>query len=267
MKPRIQLDPEKPARLRLLNVANTRSMNIMFKGVEGVVLARDGQPIWPTPLGLQALSLAPGQRADVLLLEAQELVVIALDLFEDVVEAAFLDAPGYGRKTLPRDTRLADNPLPAPDLTVPLRDIPIVIEGGLEGGLQQAMVGKDTLDLRAMLEQGLTWSIGGRSGLGSPPLFEAKRGETLTISFENRTKFEQTLHLHGHVWTEAMPLNPEREGPQKPLPWADTLLLPPKGKVKVLMVADNPGTWAIHSLLAERCDAGLIASFTVADMP
>jgi hypothetical protein len=32
-------------------------------------------------------------------------------------------------------------------------------------------------------------------------------------------------------------------------------------------VADNSGTWAIQSLMAERCDAGLIGAFTVADMP
>lgn len=266
-KNRIALDPEKPARLRLLNTANTRSMNVVFKGAEGMVLARDGQPVVPTPLGLTALELAPGQRADVLLLEAQEQVVVALDLFEDVVEAAFLNAPGYGRKTLPRDLSLLANPITPIDRNEAPRELKIAIEGGLKGGLQKAIVGKDVLDLRAMLEQGLAWAIGGSAGLGSPPLFEASKGETLSLIFENKTAFEQPLHIHGHVWTQSLLLQPIFEGPELPLVWSDTLVIPARAKVQVLLVADNPGTWAIQSLMAERSDAGLIGAFTVTDMP
>ena len=266
-KPRLALDPEKPARLRLLNVSNTRSMNVLLKGADGVVLARDGQPQWPVPLGLRALSLAPGQRADVLLTEAQNLVTLALDLFEDIVEATFLEAPGYGRKTLPRDTRLPPNPVPLPNPDLLPRDIALIIEGGLQGGLQKALVGKDELDLRAMLEQGLAWAIGGRSGLGSPPLFEVQKGEVLVLKVENRTKFEQTLHVHGHVWTADVPQFADREGPVWPPRWTDTAVIAAGTSLKLLMVADNPGTWAIQSLVAERCDAGLIGAFTVADMP
>jgi FtsP/CotA-like multicopper oxidase with cupredoxin domain len=266
-KPRINLDAEKPARLRVVNVANTRTMNVLFKGAEGFVIARDGQPIVPEPLGLMSLKLAPGQRADLLLTEAQEQVVVALDLFEDVVEAAFLLAPGYGRKTLPLNTRLPLNPTPAFASAVAPRDVPITIEGGIKGGLKSAKVGKDVLDLRAMLEQGLAWSIGGSAGLGSPPLFDAKQGDVLKLSFENKTAFEQALHVHGHVWTADKPLDPAFEGPQQPPRYVDTLIVPTGATASVWMVADNPGTWAIQSLLAERSDAGLIGAFTVSDMP
>jgi FtsP/CotA-like multicopper oxidase with cupredoxin domain len=264
-KTRIALEPEKPARLRLLNVANTRTVNVLFKGAEGLVLAKDGQPIVPKPLGAEALNMAPGQRFDVLLTEAQEQVVIALDLFEDIVETAFLDAPDYGRKTLPRDFRLPYNPQALVNVAA-ARDVTLALEGGIKGGLQKARVGKDELDLRAMLEQGLVWAIGGNSGLGSPPLFEAKKGETLRLTFENKTAFEQALHVHGHVWTEETP--PAAViGPPMPLQWTDTLVVPAKAKKQVFMVADNVGTWAIQSLLAERSDAGLIGAFTVSDMP
>ncbi len=266
-KNRMTLDPEKPARLRLLNTANTRSMNVVFKGAEGMILARDGQPIVPTPLGLSPLELAPGQRADVLLLEAQEQVVVALDLFEDVVEAAFLNAPGYDRKTLPRDVSLMPNPIAKIDRNIVPRELSIAIEGGIGGGLQKAIVGKDVLDLRAMLEQGLAWAIGGRAGLGSPPLFEAKKGEHILLTLENKTTFEQPLHIHGHVWTRHLSMKVDFEGPELPAVWADTLIIPTKSKAQVMLVADNPGTWAIQSLMAERSDAGLIGAFTVSDMP
>jgi FtsP/CotA-like multicopper oxidase with cupredoxin domain len=141
------------------------------------------------------------------------------------------------------------------------------LEGGQRGGLKTANVGKDTLDLRAMLEQGLAWSIGGGAGLGSPPLFEAQFGESLLLRFENKTAFAQPIYIHGHVWrTDPLP-KAGQIGPQLPAVWADTLNIPAKSQASVFMVATNPGTWAIQSLLAERCDAGLIGAFTVADMP
>ena len=34
-------------------------------------------------------------------------------------------------------------------------------------------------------------------------------------------------------------------------------------KASVVFLADNPGLWALHSLVAERADGGLIASFSV----
>lgn len=265
-KPRIRLPDEQTVRLRLLNVANTRSMNIAFKGVEAMVIARDGQPVLPTPLGIKTLELEPGQRADVVLTEAQEQIVIALDLFEDVVEAAFLDATGYGRKTGAL-LALQPNPVPVIDPLSPVREIAIALEGGQRGGLKAAKVGKDTLDLRALLEQGLAWSIGGGSGLGSPPLFEAQFGENLLLRFENKTAFAQPIYIHGHVWRVDPPPKNGLIGPQLPAVWADTLNIPAKSEARVLVVASNPGTWAIQSLLAERCDAGLIGAFTVADMP
>jgi FtsP/CotA-like multicopper oxidase with cupredoxin domain len=267
LKPRISLNAEKPARLRLLNVANTRSLKIDVKGLDGLILARDGQPIWPRAIAIGGLELAPGQRADILVTDAQEQVVIAIDLFEDVVEAAFFDAKDYGHKTLPRDLRLPVNPVSGMDSSIIPRDITLAIEGGLKGGLQKSKVGKDELDLRAMLEQGLAWAIGGSSGLGSPPIFGAKRGEVLALTFDNKTMFEQVLHIHGHVWTSLPPVADNAYGPNLPLNWTDTLVIAAKQRAKVFMVADNPGTWAIQSLMAERCDAGLIGAFTVSDMP
>jgi FtsP/CotA-like multicopper oxidase with cupredoxin domain len=265
-KPRIDLPGDKPVRLRLLNVANTRSMNIAFKGVEALVVARDGQPVLPTPLGLKTLELEPGQRADVVLTQAQAQVVVALDLFEDVVEVAFLESEGVDQKNA-EVMPLPANPMPVIEALAPVREINILLEGGQKGRLKSAKVGKDVLDLRAMLEQGLAWSIGGGAGIGSPPLFEAQFGETLQLNFKNNTAFAQPLYVHGHVWRLASPPVGSLIGPPMPPVWTDTVVVPANAEVKMLMVANNSGTWAIQSLLAERCDAGLIGAFTVADMP
>jgi FtsP/CotA-like multicopper oxidase with cupredoxin domain len=113
----------------------------------------------------------------------------------------------------------------------------------------------------------LAWAIGGSSGLGSPPIFEARKGEVLRLIFDNKTAFEQALHVHSPVWIVEKTSQPSVQGPALPPDWTDTVTVPAKTQTKVLMVADNPGTWAIQSLMAERCDAGLIGAFTVADMP
>jgi FtsP/CotA-like multicopper oxidase with cupredoxin domain len=266
-KPRIALDPTKPTRLRMLNVANTRTMEIALKGVDGHIIARDGQPILPQPLGLESISLAPGQRMDLLLSEAQDLSVIALKPFTDVVEVAFLETKAYGTKPLPVNFQLPPNPISVIDTSLLPRAITIDIEGGLKGGLKSAKVNKDVLELRAMLEQGLTWSIGGSAGIGSPLLFDVQKGELLHLAFDNRTAFDQPLHVHGHVWSPVDEAAPAFIGPKPAPQWSDTAIIPAKSKRTLQLLADNPGTWAIQSLLAERSDAGLIAPFIVSDMP
>jgi len=69
------------------------------------------------------------------------------------------------------------------------------------------------------------------------------------------------LHIHGHVWKLV-----ESDGvPRDAEPWRDTTIVPPLAKAKMLMVADNPGSWVLQSLIAERVDSGLLAAFTVAE--
>ena len=67
--------------------------------------------------------------------------------------------------------------------------------------------------------------------------------------------FAQPLHIHGHVWQVI--------GADPPAPFQDTVVVPAGEKVAVAFTADNPGLWALHSLVAERADGGLIGSFSV----
>lgn len=262
-KPSFALPAGKPVRLRLLNVANTRTMNVTFKGLELAVLSRDGQPVKPSPVGPEALAIAPGQRLDLLVLSADAQATLALDLFEDVVEAAFFTGAGVSRVEDMAALSLPANPLPAVDATATPRAVPLVLEGGLKGGLKSARVGNQELDLRGLVEKGLVWAMNGKAGPGGEPLFEARRGELLVIAIDNRTTFEQPLHLQGHVWH---PL--EQDGTVVTGgSWRDTAVVPGLTAAKYLMVADNPGHWAVQSLVAERCDSGLLGAFTVSDMP
>jgi FtsP/CotA-like multicopper oxidase with cupredoxin domain len=254
-RPRIKLSSDKYARLRLLNAANVRSMGLLFKGGDPLLIARDGQPVKPRQLGTGSMLLAPGQRADLLVLPEAD-ITLALDLFEDVSEIAYLTQEGAVTvPDIPENFALAVNPISTqPDLAA-ARIVPLAIEGGIKGGLKSAFFQGRQVELRTLLENGMGWAVNGMAGPGGPPLVVAKTGETILFDVENRTAFDQPLHVHGHVW-RLLQDEPEQA-------WSDTAVVPARQSLKLVMVADNPGAWAIQSLVAERADGGMVVAFSV----
>ena len=201
---RLDLAKDGYTRLRILNAANVRTMNLLFKGQDPLLIARDGQPVKPDDRCMaRRLSLAPGQRADLLVSAAEGDISLALDLFEDVVEIGYLHgAQGQHAQppALPENFALPPNPvspLPAAD---EMRTVTLTLEGGIKGGLTAARLNGEARDLRTLLENGKGWAINGVAGPAAEPLFTAKTGETIRLEIENRTAFAQPLHIHGHVW-------------------------------------------------------------------
>jgi FtsP/CotA-like multicopper oxidase with cupredoxin domain len=263
-KPRFAVPRDVPVWLRLFNAANMRVMKLSLTGADPVILALDGQPLNTVePLRADAIVLAPGQRIDLKLTSLTSLATLRADLGADTVEIAFLET--YGAVELIKRLeiiKLAPNPVAQPAAEV--RTIPITLEGGAQGGLAMAQVGIEKLELRQMLERGLAWAINGISGPGGPVLFVAKRGETLALEIENRTNFDQVICVLGHAWTMMELGGVARDNPSL----GDTAVIPAKSKAKMLMVADNPGLWAIQSTQADRADGGLYATFAVeAELP
>ncbi|MFT3671231.1 multicopper oxidase family protein [Aestuariivirga sp.] len=259
-RPQYAVERSKPTRLRLLNVCNSRTLTLQLRNVDVLIIAEDGQPVTPRPPGLDPLTLAPGQRLDMLVVTILDQAIISLDLGQDVVEAVYLMGQGEAGAALQDDFRLPDNPLPAVPAGEP-RVVPLLLAGGENGGLKSARVGELTLELRQLLEKGLAWSMNGVAGLGGPFIFEARKGEAIALDVQNTTAFPQPLNIHGHVWKVV-----ERDGqPVEGEGWGDTAVIPEKSRAKLLLVADNPGPWAIQSLIAERSDAGLIGAFRVAE--
>ncbi len=261
-RPHIKLPADRPCRLRLLNAANVRTMGFQFKGVDPLIVALDGQPISPRHAGAQSLVLAPGQRMDLVLDAGGQSASIALDLFEDVIEVCYLDRQGNaGVGVLGGDFALPPNPISRNLDLEKANVVPVVIAGGARGGLKSAKFKNEVMDMRALLEQGIAWAINDAAGPGGEPIGKFSKGETVVFEIDNRTNFEQPLHIHGHVWQVI-----ERAGePQGSQPWMDTAVVASQQKQKLAFVADNVGLWALQSLVAERVDSGLIASFSVAE--
>ncbi|QIG50625.1 multicopper oxidase family protein [Nordella sp. HKS 07] len=253
-RPKIDI-PTGLVRLRILNAANVRTMSILIKGADPLIISEDGQPVPPRQLGNNGLVLAPGQRSDLLLAESEENLTLAVNLFEDVIEAAYLNRKGAAAEiVLPDNFALPPNPISTTLDMAKANIVPFVLEGGEKGGMTGAVYAGEKLDLRALLEKRMAWAINGTAGLTPEPWMSFTRGETVVLEVDNRTRFDQPLHIHGHVW---------RVIDEQPTPWRDTAVIPAERQVKLVFVADNPGRWGIQSTIAERIDSGLMSSFEV----
>lgn len=260
-RPDILLPAEKLARLRFLNVANVRTMRLLFKGPQPWLAALDGQPVPAARLDNGVLELAPGQRADLLLDAGSDEVVIGLDLFEETAELCHIRRQGTaGVALVSPGFQLKANPLGTALGLDQVRSVPVVLQGGAKGGLQKARLNGVELDLRGLLQQGKAWAINGEVGPSQASLGEFALGSTIVLEIENQTAFAQPLHLHGHVWQLIEDSSAELKTPQ---PWRDTTVVPARGRQKLAFLADNPGLWVLQSLVAERCDSGLITGFKV----
>ena len=127
----------------------------------------------------------------------------------------------------------------------------------VKGGLTAAMLNGQQRDLRTLLENGKGWAMNGVAGPAAEPLFAVKKGETIRLDIRNATAFAQPLHIHGHAWQVI--------GQDPPAPFQDTVVVPAGETVSLAFTADNAGLWALHSLVAERADGGLIGTFTVTE--
>ncbi len=256
--PHIKLPANLPCRLRVLNAANSRAVGLQFKGADPLVVALDGQPIAPRQGGILGLVLQPGQRIDLVFDVGGDDAVMALDISGDIVEVCYLEREGgAGAAALEDNFALRINPITVNLDLVKARTIPVVIAGGAKGGLKSAIFKNEVLNLRSLLERGMTWAINGVAGPGGEVIGKFAKGESIILDIDNATQFDQPLHIHGHVWQVIEQGGTVQEGQ----PWRDTTLVPAMQKQKLAFVADNLGIWVLQSLVAERVDSGLIASF------
>jgi FtsP/CotA-like multicopper oxidase with cupredoxin domain len=241
-------------RLRLVNTANARIFTLEAQGLEGWVVALDGMPL-ETPERLERLTLAPAQRADLIVdvtaEDGQEALLVS---FERDGGYAIAEFPVRGRA---RKERLADPaPLPSNPVTPlgPLQEarrVDLLMEGGAMGRMRGAMMGGRMTGIRDMAAAGKVWAFNGMADLGDKPLIEATRGETIRIAITNDTAWPHAMHLHGHHFRRI-----SADG--SPGPLRDTLLMDRGEKAEIAFAADNPGDWLLHCHMLEHSAGGMM---------
>ena len=261
-RPKLEAPAAKRLRLRLINCANARIMNIQMKGAEPVIIAMDGQPLaLPRDAGTKPLQLGPGGRVDVIVRRSSEPIVIAhVNAADEPLEVAYITRTGAEGAT---DTGPID-PLPGNGLPEAI-DITgivakeLVMEGGVHGGMESATLRGRKMDMRELVQNGMAWAFNGVASMTEEPFFEAKVGETVVIDMVNKSGWPHAMHLHGyHVKLL------EVDGkPAEHQDWHDTLVMTANSKVRVAFLADNPGKWMLHCHMLEHQAAGMMTWISV----
>ena len=244
-------------RLRLINAANARVMQLRLDRHRATVMALDGQPTEAFELRNSRIALSPGSRADLFVdatLEAGATAPFVLEYGRDQeLLFARLSYQGEPARPTPLDPprALPANPLPERiDLAAAFRmDVP------LDGGAMSAMMMRG-----GMRGTGMLWALADRSSTGhdGPPLFRVKRDRPVVLSFRNRTAFAHAMHVHGHHFRVL-----ERLGDGWKPYWLDTVLVDVEQTERIAFVADNPGKWMIHCHMIEHQETGMAAWFEV----
>lgn len=251
----MQVQQYERLRLRLINVANATVFNLALEGMQGRVVALDGQPL-AEPQALDTLTMAPAQRIDLI-----------VDVIQKSGQTAMLNIVSRGQKIplmrfkvekqrrekgLPPPVALAANPLPELKqdalTTAPVTELRL--EGGAMGQMRSATYQGKELGIRELVGEGMVWAMNGVVGMTEQPLFSAQLEQTHRLKMINETGWAHGMHLHGHHFREVLP-----DGVLGL--WRDTLLLQPRETREVALVADNPGDWLLHCHMMEHQMAGM----------
>lgn len=240
-------------RLRLVNAANARIFRLELHGLEGWVVALDGQPL-ADPTAAQGLVLAPAQRADLIVdvvgEEGSPSFLLSLER-DGVFSVATFPMAGSARPgRLAAPAPLQPNPVAPLRGLADARRTTLLMQGGAMGGMRGAVMGGRMTEIREMAAQGKVWAFNGVADFPAEPLVELATGETTRIAIVNETAWPHAMHLHGHHFRMI-----DADGTTGPL--RDTILVEREGSVEIGFVADNPGDWLLHCHMPEHAEGGM----------
>jgi FtsP/CotA-like multicopper oxidase with cupredoxin domain len=245
-------------RLRLVNVANARIFSLSLAGLDGWIVALDGQPL-ETPQRAGRFVMAPAQRVDLIVdvTGETEASIVSHERNGSYAIATFeLTESSAARRKEPA-APLPPNPMAQVGPLKTARRAELLMEGGAMGGMMGAMMGGRSMDMRSLVQQGKVWAFNGRADMPEEPLISAALGETVRIRIENRTGWPHAMHLHGYHFRKVL-----EDGTLGA--WRDTTLMQAEESFEIAFVADNPGNWLLHCHMVEHSASGMMTWIRVA---
>ncbi len=240
----VTVQPGSRLRLRLINASSATNFAVDLGGLEGSIVAVDGEAIQPVTVRRVELPIA--HRVDLLV----------------QVPAGFTSTPitaqAEGTKLLAGLVLAAPGAIAAEVLLRAAKASGAVGAGyAQERSFRAAtpltkrpIARRVTVELTGDMSKYL-WSLG-ETWPGGPRI-AVKEGERVELSFVNRTMMSHPMHLHGHRFQVT-----EIDG--QPIDGAvrDTVLVMPKSTVKVQFDADHPGLWMMHCHITWHEAAGML---------
>jgi FtsP/CotA-like multicopper oxidase with cupredoxin domain len=251
-------------RLRLLNLDNTRVLEIGVEGAEAAIVAIDGIALPPLPL--KSWRLGPAMRLDLVVrAPADGGTARIVDYFApEPVPLVRLTGRGEAKRTTAFDPLpLHSGRIPEPDLQAAERmtlafsataTAEAIAEAEAEGLLIDSLCSAAGA-FWAINKQ--VWPAGDHSRIPAP-LATLQRGRSYVFELQNLTPHQHPIHIHGHSF-KVLRSNKR----DLPVHHADTVLLQPRERTDVAFVADNPGDWMLHCHIIEHQDSGMMGYIRV----
>ena len=256
-------------RLRLINAAAARIFGLEFRGLRPLVITFDGQPVEPHAPDDGRIVLGPAMRTDLILDATGKPGSLSpvVDTFYDklsykLVDVAYSQHAPLRERPLDPPQKLPPNTMPEPDIAHAERHV-VTLTGGMMGSMggdMQGMMGGGG----GMMGGGSMWAINGVAVMhddmrNMKPVLRLARGKSYVLAIDNRTAWYHPIHLHGHSFRVIA-----RNGrPTKYQEWRDTVLMPPRERADIALVADNPGDWMFHCHILDHQEGGMMSVIRV----
>ncbi len=250
VRPRLVMRSGAPQRWRIVNTAKSRYFQIDLDGQKMTRIGGDDGLI-EHPVTLDALVIAPGERAD----------VIVAPKLKPGTELDVLSFPfnrGYGsveyRSAEQLMTLVVDNEPPYEHAVLPStrRTIqPLSTDGATPVNIEFTLAQRP--------DGTFEYGINGSPFAKDHPI-AARLGETQLWTIVNKTKWSHPFHLHGFFFQ----VLDENGRHVEPLEWKDTVNVPLEETVKlVVRYDDRPGNWMYHCHILDHADGGLMGMVDV----
>jgi FtsP/CotA-like multicopper oxidase with cupredoxin domain len=265
-KPVISVPSSANVRLRLLNVDAVRISEIGVEGAEASIIAVDGNPCAPIALG--SWRFGPASRLDILMrTPAEGGVVRLIDYFsaEPIVLAELASKGPAVRNDAFKVTPLLPSSEPAADIKNAER-LTFAFSATATGEGIAALGETSSIPIGTLcLSKRTFWAINKQAWPGAdhsvlgPPLAKLTSGKSYIFELQNLTPHAHPIHIHGHTF-EVLSSNLRKLPPFR----ADTVLLLPKERIEVALVAGTPGHWMFHCHILEHQETGMMGYLEVA---
>jgi FtsP/CotA-like multicopper oxidase with cupredoxin domain len=240
----VTVDSGGQLRLRVINGAAATNMWIDLGGLEGELIAVDGNTIFP--LKGKRFPLAIAQRADIRLNipKSDGAWPILFQSEGATLRGGIYLKSGHGAVAKILDQGEAGDAL---DLSFEAK------YKALAQFTKDPVTHLETVALTGG-DNNYNWGFNG-TPMMHETLFNVREGDRVEVILQNLTSMAHPMHLHGHYF-KVVGINDMRiNGAVR-----DTILVPAGDRVTIQFDADNPGLWAFHCHHLYHMNSGMMAA-------